>query len=66
MHGDWSAYQVRESLFAKRDVLLRLHHPVPITTDLSLHRHNKLAAATINPNIKLVNFYLSDTFDRCA
>jgi len=58
-----TAYKVWESLCAKSNILLRLHNPVPVTTDFSLHRHNKLAAATIYANIKLINLDLSDTFD---
>ena len=65
MDGNGTAYQIRETFFAKQDILLRLHDTMPIRPHLGLDRHNELAPSAIYPDIQLIDFYLPDFPYRC-
>ena len=49
-------------MLTKRYILLRLHHAMLVCATFGLHRNDKLAAMSVDADVDLVNFNLTNTF----
>ena len=59
-----SADEVRKALLTEGDVLFSLNDTVLVLSYFRLHGNDKLAALTIDADIKLIDLNLPDVFDR--